>query len=97
MKKPETAAMPDKTPVKDAINNPTRHFNSPKEVIEDPTLSERDKKKVLDSWEEDARRLSVATEEGMGGGEPSHMAEVAEAKAGLGMPDARRKAATKAG
>jgi hypothetical protein len=91
MKKPEI------TPVKDAIANPTRHFDTPQEVLEDAGLSERDKKKVLDAWEEDARRLSVATEEGMSGGEPSNMAEVAEAKAELGMADDKRPSPTKAG
>jgi hypothetical protein len=61
------------------------------------SLSDVQKKKILDSWEEDARRLSVAAEEGMTGGEQSLTAEVAEAKAKLGIEDHRTASPTKTG
>ncbi len=77
--------------------NPSAHFAAPTEVLSCPGLSDLQKKQVLDAWEEDARRLSIATEEGMGGGEPSRMAEIADAKAQLGLSDARESSPTKAG
>jgi hypothetical protein len=68
------------------------------DVVAASDLSHDDKGRILDAWEEDARRLSVATEEGMDGGEPSRMTDVADAKAALGLPnDERRSAPTKAG
>jgi len=73
----------DKKPeadVTDIIENPAAHFEAPADVVEDPALSEEEKRKALNTWEEDARLLSVATQEGMSGGTPSKLAEVAEAK-----------------
>ncbi|MCA0400248.1 MAG: hypothetical protein LCH38_05465 [Proteobacteria bacterium] len=83
--------------VSDVIESPTTHFDMPADVVNYPGFTDEEKKQVLDAWEEDARRLSVATEEGMGGGEPSRLAEVAEAKVELGIEDEPRTAPTKAG
>jgi hypothetical protein len=83
--------------LKDVLANPGAHFETPLSVADTGDLSKPQKKKVLDAWEEDARRLAVATEEGMAGGEPSRLTEVAEAKAKLGVEDDRRPAPTKAG
>jgi hypothetical protein len=76
---------------------PSAVYGSPREIIADPALSRADKKRLLDAWEEDARRLSVATEEGMTGGEMARLDEVAEAKAALKVEDDRRPAPTKTG
>jgi hypothetical protein len=84
-------------PLKELVANPSAHFDGPHDILQHPGLSDKQKKKVLDAWEEDARRLSVATEEGMTGGEPSRIAEVSEAKAELGMEDKRPSSPTKAG
>jgi hypothetical protein len=84
-------------PLKEIIQNPGAHFDGPLAVVDAKTLSPAAKKKVLDAWEDDARRLAVATEEGMTGGEASHLAEVAEAKAELHIVDTRRPGPTKAG
>jgi hypothetical protein len=81
----------------DIVSRPSAHFDTPAAVLETDGLSVKAKKRVLDAWEEDARRLSVATEEGMGGGEPSLLADVAAAKAELGVGDDRKPAPTKAG
>jgi hypothetical protein len=81
----------------DIIKDPAGHFDAPDAVLTAEGLSTKAKKRVLDAWEEDARRLSVATEEGMGGGEPSLLADVAEAKAELGIDDHRKPAPTKSG
>lgn len=83
--------------IKDVISNPTAHFDSPQKVVAADDLSDGQKKKVLDAWEEDARRLSVATEEGMTGGEPSRIEDVAAAKVELGVAEVRRPTPTKAG
>jgi hypothetical protein len=88
---------PKRLPLKDLVENPSAHFDSPAAVVTAPDLSDTDKKRVLDAWEEDARRLTVATEEGMSGGEPSRMDEVADAKTELGVGDRRRPSPTKAG
>jgi hypothetical protein len=81
----------------DLIANPSAHFDLPGEIVTRPDLSDTQKKKILDAWEEDARRLAVATEEGMAGGEPSRIAEVAAAKAELGLEDDRKSSPTKSG
>jgi hypothetical protein len=84
--------------IREMIKNPGAHFDKPADVVAASDLSDQDKSRILDAWEEDARRLSVATEEGMEGGEPSRMADVADAKAELGLQnDERRPAPTKAG
>jgi hypothetical protein len=83
--------------LKELVANPSAHFEGPHDILTHPELSDAQKKKVLDAWEEDARRLSVATEEGMTGGEPSRIAEVSEAKAELGMEDKRPSSPTKSG
>ncbi len=83
--------------MRDIIANPSAHFSTPGEVLLRPELSDGQKKRILDAWEEDARRLSVATEEGMAGGEPSRITEIAEAKAALGLDDDRKSSPTKSG
>lgn len=75
----------------DVIANPTAHVETPTDLLKLQELSEREKKQALDNWEEDARRLAVAADEGMTGGEPSRLAEVAEAKNALGVSDERRR------
>jgi hypothetical protein len=81
----------------DAASDPASRFDAPQEIVNDASLSNAEKTRALDAWEEDARRLAVATEEGMSGGEPSRLDEVAEAKAKLGIKGERRPARTKAG
>lgn len=77
--------------------NPGNHFSEPAEVVQDNLLSEEAKKRILLAWEDHSRRLSLATEEGMGGGEPSRLAEVAEAMAELGMTSERPSTPSKIG
>ncbi len=76
--------MPDKkiTP-KQKVEDPVGNFASPSEVVEDKTLTTKQKHDALVEWEQDAVRLSVATEEGMSGGEPSRLDEVKDAQAKL--------------
>jgi hypothetical protein len=66
-------------------NKPHAHFEAPHEVIVDPALSKNQKLKALDALEQDARQLAVASDEGMGGGEPTQLHEVLQAKETLAM------------
>jgi hypothetical protein len=50
------------------------------EVADHGGLSPEDKETILATWEEDAKHLAVAEGEGMTGGEPNRLSEVADAK-----------------
>jgi len=56
------------------------------QVVGDPALSKEQKKDALDILEQDARQLSVASAEGMTGGEPTGLHEVLDAKDSLELP-----------
>ena len=86
-----------KPDVKEMVATPSTHFDTPADVVETDELSRKEKAKALDNWEADARRLSVATEEGMTGGEPSRVTEVADAKADLGVKSLKSRSPAKAG
>ena len=68
----------DEKPAK--TESPARHYDQPAEVIKDRSLSKDDKAKVLDAWHVDAEALQRAESEGMGGGEPSRITDVVDAK-----------------
>jgi hypothetical protein len=51
------------------VENPARHFDKPQDVVQDKTLSTEEKKKALNTWEQDARQLLTASNEGMPGSE----------------------------
>jgi hypothetical protein len=53
--------------LKDKIANPKAHFEKPKEVVQDDALSHDEKKKTLNTWEQDERQLLTASNEGMAG------------------------------
>jgi hypothetical protein len=91
--------MPDrKTTSKQKVEDPVGNFASPLDVVKDDALSVEQKKLALTEWEHDAVRLSVATEEGMSGGEPSRLDEVKDAQSELpGKPAKRPSSPTKAG
>ena len=59
-----------------ALLNPAEVFKLPKDVVKSDDLTTEQKLEVLKRWETDALLLSVATEENMGGGEPSRIEEV---------------------
>lgn len=62
-----------------ALLNPAAVFKLPKDVLASDALTAPQKLEVLMRWETDALLLSVATEENMGGGEPSRIEEVRHA------------------
>jgi hypothetical protein len=61
-----------------AIDDPSRAFKTPQEVV-DSDLSREEKIKILKSWELDARRLLESAEENMAGGEKDRLPEVLRA------------------
>jgi len=66
--------------------NPSAHYDTPDDVLRDPGMSRDQCAKALDQMELDARLLQTAEDEGMGGGEPTRIAEVSETKAQVGVP-----------
>ena len=68
----------------DAKANPTRYYRRPGEVVRDRRLNKHEKLAILEAWELEARGLAVASEESMGGGEPSLLQEVVQARVDLG-------------
>ena len=72
------------------IDNPAETFEKPSDVVTDERLSPEEKKKALDTWEQDAHQLLTASNEGMPGSdegvapEDSHrLGEVVRAKVKL--------------
>jgi hypothetical protein len=69
---------------------PATQFNEPAEILDDAELSENEKKAALDTWEQDARQLMTASNEGMAGkregadADHHRMGEVGRAKSRMG-------------
>lgn len=57
--------MADRLKAVDKVENPAAHFNKPKKVVQDKALSHDEKKKALNTWEQDERQLLTASNEGM--------------------------------
>ncbi len=73
------------------IENPATAFAKPLDVIRDSTLSKKEKVEALDTWEQDARQMMTASNEGMPGPQegldPSYnhqMGQVLRAKEKIG-------------
>jgi hypothetical protein len=73
------------------IDNPAKVFDKPSDVVNDSKLSDEQKKNALNAWEQDARQLMTASNEGMPGPEEGidpddhhGMAEVVRAKDAIG-------------
>ena len=84
------AQEPSESPdVERARLDPGAVFATPEAVRDAPRLSHEDKVDILRRWEYDARELSVAEEEGMGGGEEGPLLDRIEAAlhALTGYPD----------
>jgi hypothetical protein len=76
---------------KDKVENPEAHFDKPKEIARDQTLSHDEKTKALNTWEQDERQLLTASNEGMPGIDEGHksnddnrLGEVVSAKEKIG-------------
>jgi hypothetical protein len=73
------------------VEKPATYFDRPKDVVHDESLSADEKKKALNTWEQDARQLLTASNEGMPGSEEGirpddhdRLGEVVRAKATIG-------------
>jgi hypothetical protein len=78
--------MPRKAHKNRKVENPASHFDRPRDVVKDEQLSHRQKKQALKTWEQDARQMATANNEGMAandeggtGGDPK-LADVVRAK-----------------
>ena len=86
--------MTEKSTLKtDKIEKPETQFQSPIDVVKDSKLSHEEKKKALNTWEQDAHQLQTASNEGMPGSEEglekedhSRLGEVIRAKEKIGQP-----------
>ena len=82
--------MPDQLRKKKIVN-PDAHFDKPRDVIHDDALSPQEKRKALNTWEQDERQLLTASNEGMPGSdegqrkkEANRLDEVVQAKDQIG-------------
>ncbi|MDP3738666.1 MAG: hypothetical protein Q8R02_14820 [Hyphomonadaceae bacterium] len=66
------------THVEELIANPHRHFDHPTEVLDEPGLSVDEKRRILESWKQDAQRLAESTAENMSGGEETDLRDVSK-------------------
>jgi hypothetical protein len=49
------------------LEHPANHYKSPDEITKDVDLSEEEKRQALNTWEQDARQMMTASNEGMEG------------------------------
>jgi hypothetical protein len=75
-------------PNEEKLAHPAKQFANPAEVLADRSLSASEKQAALNSLEQDARQLAVATAEGMSGGETTKLRNVLEAERSLEPPSA---------
>jgi hypothetical protein len=59
--------------------NPSRVFDRPLDVVNDPNLTSAQKRAILAAWDADERALQRASNEGMTGGESPRLDEVRNA------------------
>jgi hypothetical protein len=71
--------------------HPATRYKTPDDIVDDKELSFEEKKAALDIWEQDARQLVTASNEGMAGSEEGiepedhhRLGEVVRAKEKLG-------------
>jgi hypothetical protein len=62
--------------VESAISDPTRHYTCPMDVVNDESLDTEEKRRILESWKQDAELLSTAQAENMSGGERAQLQDV---------------------
>jgi hypothetical protein len=60
------------------------NFDAPIEIVADRSPSKQEKAEALEDLEQDAWQLAIASGEGMGGGEPTALAESAPCERGAG-------------
>ncbi len=79
--------MTNKIDVEQATFNPTRFFKSPSQVLNEPSLSQRDKIQILRTWKYDVILQERAEEENMPvTSAPDLLSEIEKALLALGAP-----------
>jgi hypothetical protein len=73
------------------LEKPANYYKSPEEITKDADLSDDEKRQALNTWEQDARQMMTASNEGMAGdeegldqGDTHRLGEVVRAKAKIG-------------
>jgi len=66
--------------MEDVRLNPQRFYRVPGDVNRDRRLTDEERLEILETWERDARALSVASDEAMTGGEPNCLDQVVQAR-----------------
>jgi hypothetical protein len=51
------------------VESPATTYDKPHDIVKDKELSHHEKKEALNTWEQDARQLMTASNEGMPGAE----------------------------
>ncbi|MFO7812132.1 MAG: hypothetical protein R6V21_04115 [Pelovirga sp.] len=77
-----------------SLINPADIYHDPNQVLQDESLTQEEKMKILKQWEYDARELEVAEEENMAGDAPSMLGEVLKAILKLEAGGLSKKAST---
>jgi hypothetical protein len=79
------------------IENPASQFDTPDDIVKNKVLSHQVKLKALNAWEQDARQLMTASNEGMPGPEEGlaptdhhRLGEVVRAKNNIGESPANK-------
>lgn len=62
--------------IESAISDPTRRYGCPMDVLRDDELDLDEKRRILESWKQDAQLLSTAQDENMTGGERPQLQDV---------------------
>ena len=82
---------------KGKLEKPANHYKSPDDIVKDKDLSLAEKKQALNTWEQDARQMLTASNEGMEGDQEgldrrvSHrLGEVVRAKDKIGAKPKRK-------
>jgi hypothetical protein len=89
---------PDTDKFAAALGDPTSVFSEPEAVLSRQDIPREMKIEILRRWEYDARELSVAENEGMGGGPPSLLRRVQAALRSIDSgPEQPQAAPTKEG
>ena len=69
--------------VENAIQDPTRCYATPMDVVNDDDLETGEKRRILESWKKGAELLSTAQDENMAGGERPQLQDVSLALSAL--------------
>lgn len=75
---------------------PADRYETPQRLLEDASLSDHDKRDLLDEWEDDIRAKLVASEEGMTGPVTVTLDDVLKAKEKLPIDTPQRPSDAKA-